>query len=295
MIIKSKNYKKPILIAEIGCNHMGDMSIAKKMILELKKAGIKYVKFQKRNNKILLSKKDYNKPHPVPENSYGKTYGEHRNFLEFNLKEHRELQKYCKKISINYSTSVWDWKSTKEIISLKTTYIKVPSACNLNFRILKLLRDNYKGEIHLSFGMTTPKEEEEIITFFEKNNSAKKRLVIYSCVSGYPVSPEDLSLLDINRLKKLYSNRVKTVGFSGHHNGISADIAAYTLGATHIERHFTLDRSWKGTDHAASLEVQGIQKLQRDLNNAYLSLRPKKSEILEVEKFQRQKLKRISK
>ena len=109
------------------------------------------------------------------------------------------------------------------------------------------------------------------------------------------MSPEDLSLLDINRLKKLYSNRVKTVGFSGHHNGISADIAAYTLGATHIERHFTLDRSWKGTDHAASLEVQGIQKLQRDLNNAYLSLRPKKSEILEVEKFQRQKLKRISK
>ena len=73
--------------------------------------------------------------------------------------------------------------------------------------------------------MTTPKEEEEIIAFFEKNNSAKKRLVIYSCVSGYPVSPEDLSLLDINRLQKLYSNRVKTVGFSGHHNGISADIA----------------------------------------------------------------------
>ncbi len=295
MIVKSKNYKKPILIAEIGCNHMGDMSIAKKMILELKKSGIKYVKFQKRNNKILLSKKEYNKPHPVPENSYGKTYGEHRNFLEFNLKQHRELQKYCKKISMNYSTSVWDWKSTKEIISLKTTYIKVPSACNLNFKILKLLRDNYKGEIHLSFGMTTPKEEEEIIAFFEKNNSAKKRLVIYSCVSGYPVSPEDLSLLDINRLQKLYSNRVKTVGFSGHHNGISADIAAYTLGATHIERHFTLDRSWKGTDHAASLEVQGIQKLQRDLNNAYLSLRPKKNEILEVEKFQRQKLKRISK
>ena len=207
------SYKKPVLIAEIGCNHMGQISIAKKMILELKKAGIQYVKFQKRNNKVLLTKKEYNKPHPVPENSYGITYGKHRDFLEFNLKQHKDLQQYCKKNRINYSTSVWDWKSTKEIISLKTTYIKVPSACNLNFKILKLLRDNYKGEVHLSFGMTTPKEEEKIIKFFEKNNSAKNRLIIYSCVSGYPVSPEDLSLLDITRLQKLYSKRVKSIGF----------------------------------------------------------------------------------
>lgn len=288
------SYKKPVLIAEIGCNHMGQISIAKKMILELKKAGIQYVKFQKRNNKVLLTKKEYNKPHPVPENSYGTTYGKHRDFLEFNLKQHKDLQQYCKKNRINYSTSVWDWKSTKEIISLKTTYIKVPSACNLNFKILKLLRDNYKGEVHLSFGMTTPKEEEKIIKFFEKNNSAKNRLIIYSCVSGYPVSPEDLSLLDITRLQKLYSKRVKSIGFSGHHNGISADIAAYTLGATHIERHFTLDRSWKGTDHAASLEIPGIKKLQRDLKNIFHSLNFKRNEILEVEKFQRKKLKRLA-
>ena len=142
--------------------------------------------------------------------------------------------------------------------------------------------------------MTTPKEEEKIIKFFEKNNSAKNRLIIYSCVSGYPVSPEDLSLLDITRLQKLYSKRVKSIGFSGHHNGISADIAAYTLGATHIERHFTLDRSWKGTDHAASLEIPGIKKLQRDLKNIFHSLNFKRNEILEVEKFQRKKLKRLA-
>jgi len=295
MINFLKNYKKPILIAEIGCNHLGNILVAKKMISELKKNGINYVKFQKRNNRILLSKKEYNKPHPVPENSYGTTYGKHREYLEFNLKQHKELQSYCKKKSINYSSSVWDWKSTKEIISLKTSYIKVPSACNLDFKILKLLRDNYTGEIHLSFGMTTPLEEEKIIKFFEVNNSAKKRLIIYSCVSGYPVSPEDLSLLDILRLKNLFKHRVKSIGFSGHHNGISADIAAYTLGATHIERHFTLDRTWKGTDHSASLEIPGIRKLKRDLINVQKSLNFKKKGILSIEKTQRDKLKKIVK
>jgi len=290
-----KDYKKPILIAEIGCNHMGDINIAKKMILALKKSGVKYVKFQKRNNKTLLSKKEYNSRHPVPENSYGKTYGAHRDFLEFTLNQHKQLQIFCKKNRVNYSSSVWDKRSTKEIISLKPTYIKVPSGCNLNFEILKLLRDSYSGEIHLSFGMTTPKEEEEIIYFFEKNNSARKRLIIYSCVSGYPVPHEDLSLLDILRLKKLYKNRVKSIAFSGHHNGISPDIAAYTLGATHIERHFTLDRSWKGTDHAASLELPGIEKLNRDLYLVYKALDYKKSDILEIEKSQRAKLKKIVK
>jgi N-acetylneuraminate synthase len=139
--------------------------------------------------------------------------------------------------------------------------------------------------------MTTHQEEEEIIQFFEKNNRAKD-VVIYSCTSGYPVAFEDICLLEITRLKDTFEKRVKHIGFSGHHLGIAADIAAMTLGAEWIERHFTLDRTWKGTDHAASLEPDGLRKLSRDLKNVHKGLQFKKEEILEVEAIQRRKLKR---
>jgi len=102
---------------------------------------------------------------------------------------------------------------------------------------------------------------------------------------------EDLSLLEIKRLKETYGKLVKEIGFSGHHNGIAMDIAAYTLGASVIERHFTLNRTWKGTDHAASLEPDGLRKLARDLRNAHKALTYKKEEILDIEKAQREKLK----
>jgi sialic acid synthase len=288
-----KNFKKPLVISEIGCNHMGDFEIAKNLIKLSKDCGADYAKFQKRNNKELLTEEQYHAPHPNPQNSYGNTYGAHREYLEFNLEQHRELKKYAESIGINYSTSVWDVTSAKEIIELEPNLIKVPSACNNNFAMLKELRDNYKGEVHVSFGMTTIEEEKEVVNFFEITNQATNRLVIYSCTSGYPVPFNDVCLLEISRLIEEYSTRVKSVGFSGHHLGIAIDIAAYTLGANWIERHFTKDRSWKGTDHAASLEVPGMQKLIRDLNHTYEALNYKKSEILEIEEVQRKKLKNI--
>jgi N-acetylneuraminate synthase len=157
--------------------------------------------------------------------------------------------------------------------------------------MLKVLRDEYLGEVHISFGMTTHEEEEEIVKFFEKTEQARKRLVVYSCTSGYPVQFKDVCLLEINRLYKKYEGRVKTIGFSGHHLGISIDLAAYTLGAEWIERHFTKDRTWKGTDHAASLELPGLQKLIRNLEATHQSLTYKQNSILEVEEEQRRKLK----
>ncbi|MBP1637945.1 MAG: N-acetylneuraminate synthase, partial [Bacteroidetes bacterium] len=248
-------------------------------------------KFQKRNNRELLTEEQYNAPHPNPYNSYGATYGDHRNFLEFTLEQHKLLKDYAESIGINYSTSVWDTTSAKEIVSLNPILIKVPSACNNNFEMLKVLRDNYNGEVHVSFGMTTLEEEKNVISFFEEKQQAKSRLVIYSCTSGYPVRFNDICLLEINRLYAEYGNRVKEIGFSGHHLGIAIDIAAYTLGAKWIERHFTKDRTWKGTDHAASLEVPGLQKLIRDLEHTYEALTLKSNEILEVEIEQRKKLK----
>lgn len=284
-------FQKPKIISEIGCNHMGDFEIAKELIALSKSCGADYAKFQKRNNKELLTEQQYNAPHPVPYNSYGSTYGAHREFLEFTIDQHAELKTYAESIGIGYSTSVWDTTSAKEIISLNPDLIKVPSACNNNFQMLKLLRDEYKGEVHISFGMTTHEEENSVVNFFEENNQAKERLVIYSCTSGYPVPFKDVCLLEISRLKDTYQHRVKEIGFSGHHLGIAIDLVAYTLGATWIERHFTKDRTWKGTDHAASLEMPGLHKLVRDLQHSYDALQYKENEILEIESVQREKLK----
>lgn len=280
------------IIAEIGCNHKGDISIAKEMIrIASIFCNVDAVKFQKRNPRELLSEEEYNAPHPNPENSYGRTYGEHREFLEFNVQQHRDLFDYCKELGIGYSSSVWDMTSAMEIVSLEPDFIKIPSACNLNFKMLGYICDNFAGEIHISFGMTSISEEEAIVSFLQKNKR-EKDTVIYSCVSGYPVPFEDLSLLDITRIKEKYGAIVRDIGFSGHHLGIAADIAALTLGARYFERHFTLDRTWKGTDHAASLEPDGMRKVARDIRNVSRALTYKKAEILDIEKVQRNKLKR---
>ncbi|MCL2887936.1 MAG: N-acetylneuraminate synthase family protein [Elusimicrobia bacterium] len=290
--------KNPIVMAEIGCNHRGELNTAHKMIKLLgvfkimnPQSSIDVVKFQKRTNKELLSPEEYNAPHPNPANSYGATYGEHREALEFNLKQHAQLKKWCEDEGLTYSTSVWDLTAAKEIVSLKPEMIKVPSACNLDFDLLRFLRDKYKGEVHVSFGMTTHAEEKKIVNFFKEKNRAKD-LVIYACTSGYPVAFEDICLLEIARLKKTFGKDVKAIGFSGHHLGIAVDVAALALGARYFERHFTLDRTWKGTDHAASLEPRGLMTLARDLRNADKALTYKKEDILDVEKVQRKKLKR---
>ena len=180
--------------------------------------------------------------------------------------------------------------SAKEISSLQPEFIKIPSACNNHYRMLQWICDNYDGEIQMSFGMTTLEEEKKAIQLFEKNGRVKD-LVLFHCISGYPVSFQDSCLLEILRLKEEYGKRVKAIGFSGHHLGIAADIAAYTLGAVFIERHYTLDRTWKGTDQAASLEPDGIRKLVRDLNAVCDSLTYKPMQILPAEQVQREKLK----
>jgi len=286
--------KQPKIIAEIGCNHKGDMNIAKEMIMTAATyCKVDAVKFQKRCPRELLTKEEYNAPHPHPENSYGKTYGEHREFLEFNLEQHKQLKSWCEEYGIEYSTSVWDMTSAKEIATLKPKMVKIPSACNLNKPLLNYVCDNYEGEIHLSFGMTTKEEEEKIVSFFEEKKR-NKDLVIYACTSGYPVPFEDICLLEITRLEQTYGKRVKAVGFSGHHLGIAVDSAAVALGAEFIERHFTLDRTWKGTDHAASLEPDGVRKLARDCRAVYRALTYKRQEILDIEKVQRDKLKKNS-
>lgn len=279
------------IIAEIGCNHKGDFAIAKQLIsVAATFADADVVKFQKRNPRELLTPEQYQKPHPNPQHAYGSSYGAHREFLEFSLDQHRELKAYCEQLGITYSSSVWDMTSAREIASLRPAMIKVPSASNLHFEMLGYLSDSYGGEIHVSLGMTARHEEDRIVDFFTRNGRARD-VVLYACTSGYPVAFDDLCLLEISRLRQSYGSVVKAIGFSGHHLGIAADIAALTLGAEWIERHFTMDRTWKGTDHSASLEPDGLRRLVRDVRNVAKSLRAKPTEILEVEQEQRAKLK----
>ncbi len=284
-------YEKPYVIAEAGCNHMGQMEIAHDLInTAANYCKADAIKFQKRCPKELLTPEQYNAPHPNPENSYGKTYGEHREYLEFTLEQHAQLKEWCEEAGITYAASVWDLTSAKEIASLNPEYIKIPSACNTHFEMLQWLCDNYEGEIQLSLGMTSHEEEEQIIQLFAKNGRAKD-LVLFSCTSGYPVPYKDVCLLEITRLKESYESRVKAIGFSGHHLDIAVDVAAYTLGANIIERHFTLDHTWKGTDHAASLEPDELKQLVQDLNDVHDALTYKEPDILPIEQEQRHKLK----
>jgi len=247
----------PKIVAELGCNHGGDIETAKKMIsFAAHYCGVDVVKFQKRTIG-LMSEGALNRPY-TGNNSFGKTYGEHRQALEFSINQHIELKKFCEDNGVEYSCSVWDVTAAEQIISLKPSYIKVPSAANLDFEILKCLRDNFKGMIHISMGMTTLEEKSEILNF--TGNSIQ--FIPYHCTSVYPLNVKDTFLRDL----EFYRNRISygMIGYSGHHKGIAIDIAAMALGASWIERHFTLDRTSKGTDHAASLEPDGMRRLVRD-------------------------------
>jgi N-acetylneuraminate synthase len=286
-------YAKPKIIAEIGCNHKGDVDLAKEFITIAKiYCKVDIVKFQKRNVAVWAERYPqlYNAPHPNQTNAYGETYREHREYLEFDLNQNREIKEFCETLGVVYSTSVWDLISAQEIASLNPKLIKIPSACNTNIEMLTWLCDYYNGEIHISTGMTKNTEIEDIIELFIKKRR-NKDLVLYNCTSGYPVPYKDVCLLEISKLKDKYGDIVKEIGFSGHHLGIGLDIAAYTLGASVIERHFTLDRTWKGTDHSASLEPEDMKTLVDNLQSVYEALNFKDEEILPIEEVQRKKLK----
>ena len=281
----------PTLIAEIGCNHMGDLEIAKRFI---EVAGsfceVQNVKFQKRSNRDLLPPEQFDAPHPVPSNSFGDTYGAHREYLEFTLEEHQKLKDHCDERGMTYATSVWDVPSFREIRTLEPAYLKIPSATNTNLALVEEMCDTFGGQIHVSLGMTTRAEEELLMETFRSHGRAGD-VVLYACTSGYPIQASEAFLLEIPRLIEAYGDEAHAIGYSGHHNGIGLDAVAYTLGATYIERHFTLDRTWKGTDHAASLEPDGLRRLQRNLVQAGEALASRPQEILPIEEPQRAKLK----
>lgn len=291
MSIQIDKNRRSKLIAEIGCNHRGELDTAIRMI----NVATQYsdvVKFQKRNPKELLSKKEYESPHPNPYNSYGSTYGEHREHLEFNFDEHKILKNECDKLNKIYSCSVWDTSSAEQIIALDLEIIKIPSACNLNRDLLDYVFDYHKNEIHISMGMTSKKDVKKIIEY-SKYKKRNKDLVVYACTSSYPASADQLYLNELKFYNDNFLKEIKHIGFSGHHTSIIPDIAAIAFGAKYIERHFTLNKSWKGTDHKASLESDELRNLMRNIVEIEKTLKDKPDNILDVEQSDYKKLKRI--
>ena len=277
---------RPRIVAEIGNTHIGSVQRAKDLIRLAALAGADYVKLQKRNPIESVPKYLQDQPHPNAMFSYGDTYLKHRIALELSVVQHRDIQGYCNQCGIGYATSVWDITSAQEIISLNPDFIKIPSACNMNFDLLQVLIDEFDGDLHISLGMVDRGEKKQIYAFII-DHGVTDRVVLYHCTSEYPCPFKHLYLLEIERLIK--EAPAKCIGFSNHGYGISADVVALNLGAKWIERHFIDDRLFRHSDSASSLEPDGLRKLCRDVKHVSEALEYK--EVLsEEEMAQRKKL-----
>lgn len=277
------------VVAEAGINHNGDISIAKRMIETAKICDANFIKFQKRNPHISIPEDIKLKPHPSPWHSYGETYLDHKLKLEFTIEQHIELKQHCNYIGIQYCCSVWDMDSAKEIISISPSYIKIPSAHCLNFTLIEYVINNFSGDVHISTGMTTQDDKMKLRSWYgSKSVQDRSRIVIYHCTSIYPCPFEYLHIMELDRLKDTFGKDCRT-GFSSHAFGIAADVVSTLFGIEYLERHFTLDRTMKGSDHAASVEPDGLKRITRDIKAVYKSLTYKDS-ISQEEIKQKEKL-----
>ena len=243
--------KKIKIIAEIGINHNGDLNIAKKLIDAAKKAGADAVKFQKRTIDLVYSKEELLSKRESP---WGNTFRKQKEGLEFGKKEYTEIDRYCKKLKINWFASAWDLKSQKFLKKFDCKYNKIASAMIIFKPLLETIAAE-KKKTFISTGMSDKKNIEDAVNIFKKNNCPYE---LMHCVSTYPMANEDANLMRIQSLKKNFNC---DVGYSGHEVGLTISYAASAMGITSLERHITLDRAMYGSDQAASIEPQGFIKL----------------------------------
>jgi N-acetylneuraminate synthase len=267
---------KTFIIAEIGINHNGDLKIAKKMIEEAKIAGADAVKFQKRDIFEVYSKEYLSEKRESP---WGKTQLDQKKGLEFGEKEYQEIDKFSKKIGIKWFASAWDLKSLEFLDRFNFEYNKIASAMIVDINFLTEVAKRKKYTF-ISTGMCEMKDIAKAVKIFKKNNC---KFELMHCISAYPFDSEHADL----RLIKFLSEKFKcNVGYSGHEkSGVAISYAAVVLGATSIERHFTLDRNMYGTDQAASIQPEGLRKLVGGIRQVELALSGKgnKKKILDIE------------
>jgi N-acetylneuraminate synthase/sialic acid synthase len=253
------------VIAEIGHNHQGNVDTAKKLLHAAKEAGANAAKLQKRDNRTLYTAAAYNRPYDN-ENSFGLTYGEHREHLEFGEVEYRELQAYAREIGITFFATAFDLASADFLQALDVPAFKIASGDLRNTPLLRHVAGFGKPMILSTGGGTLDDVRRAYDTIAPDN----PRLCLLQCTATYPNQPEEMNLRVIDTLRCAFPEVV--VGLSDHYNGIALSLVAYMLGARVLEKHFTLNHTWKGTDHAMSLEPIGMDKMIRDLRRARVSL-----------------------
>ncbi|KAM7364340.1 N-acetylneuraminic acid synthase [Cochliomyia hominivorax] len=250
---------KVYFIAEIGQNHQGNIELAKQMILEAKKIGCNCVKFQKSCLEAKFTMSALSRPYES-EHSWGKTYGEHKNYLEFNIQQYQELQSYCRKINIDFTASAMDEISLQQLDELKVPFIKIGSGDANNFLLLQKAA-KLSCPLVISTGMQTMETIERITDIMKK--AEKTNYALLHCVSSYPTEAKNSQIHMIRVLKKKFPQCV--IGYSGHELGIEISKAAVLLGARIIERHFTLNKQQKGSDHKCSLEPLELKNFIYDV------------------------------
>jgi N-acetylneuraminate synthase/sialic acid synthase len=253
------------VIAEVGHNHQGKVKTCMELFAAAKQCGVHAVKLQKRHNRSLYTRAAYDKPYEN-ENSYGSTYGAHREALEFEEPEYRDLQQYCKEIGVDFFATAFDHKSADFLAKLDVPAYKIASGDLRNTPLLKHVASFGKPMIVSTGGATV----DDVQRAHDTVRAINPQLGLLQCTAGYPCEYELLDLRVIATYRELFPETV--VGFSGHDNGIAMAVAAYVLGSRIVEKHFTLNRAWKGTDHAFSLEPVGMRKMVRDLERTRVAL-----------------------
>ena len=271
------------VIAEIGHNHQGNLETALKMIRIAAECGVQAVKFQKRENKVLFTKALYDRPYDN-ENSYGSTYGLHRERLEFGKSEWEMLKKCAHDNNVELLATAFDFPSVDFMEELGITAYKVASGDVTNTPLLTYIAKLGKP-MFISTGAATM---DEVKIAYEAVLKYNHKICLLHCSAAYPARYEQLNLRVISTFKKEYPQAI--IGYSGHDNGILGGVIASLLGAGVIEKHFTLDRSWKGTDHNFSLEPIGMRKQVRDLQRLRVALGDGKKMLNEFEKDARVKM-----
>lgn len=263
------------IIAEIGINHNGDLTIAKKLVESAKKCGFDAVKFQKRNIETVYTKAELDKPRESP---WGSTTREQKEGLEFGKKEYDEINNYCESLKIQWFASAWDTKSLEFLDNYNLEYQKVASAMITNIEFLESLSKRKKYTF-ISTGMSDFKVIDKAVEIFNKNDC---KYELMHSVSAYPCPEDQLNLNLITVMRERYGCNV---GYSGHESSVSPSIIAVSLGATSLERHITLDRSMYGSDQAASLEEKGFNELISIVRKIPIVIgSSKEKKILECEK-----------
>lgn len=264
------------IIAEVGINHNGDISIAKDLIKLAKMAGCDAVKFQKRTIDKVYSKELLDSPRESP---WGKTQRDQKEALEFGLKEYQEIDRYCGELGIEWFASAWDVDSQIFLRQFGCKYNKVASAMIVDSGLLKEIASE-KKHTFISTGMSTLAQVDAAVEIFKTAGCAFE---LMHTKSTYPMEDEDANLNCIKTLRERYKC---PVGYSGHESGLAVSYAAAALGITSLERHITLDRAMYGSDQAASLEPAGlnalvgaVRKIEKAMGDGNVSVHPKEVPI----------------